>query len=82
MEVGNSVLSIPSLTQDPAGEEKFKMMRADPFGFCRHIIPFTFAFAGRCDGSNGPAANPCVIQSAMASVTSGPNSYALGALLL
>ncbi len=82
MEVGNSVLSILSLTQDPAGDEKFSIMRADPFSFCRHIIPFTLALAGCCIGSNGPAANPCVIQSATASVTSGPNSYALGALLL
>jgi hypothetical protein len=82
MEVGNILLSIPSLTQLPAGDEKLSIIRAEPFGFCRHMIPLTFAFFGRSVGEKGPAAKPCATQSATASVTSGPKSKALGAFVL
>jgi hypothetical protein len=58
------------------------MIRADPFGFCLHIMPLTFAVVGRELGWNGPAAKPAVTQSATASVTCAANSKALGALLL
>jgi hypothetical protein len=82
MEVGNILLSIPSLTQLPAGDEKLRIIRADPFGFCRHMIPLTLALAGLSVGEKGPAAKPCATQSATASVTSGAKSNALGAFVL
>jgi hypothetical protein len=82
MVVGKSSLRMPSLTHAPLGAEKFKMMRAEPFGFCRHIMPFTLAVGGLSAGGNGPAANPDVTQSATESVTCSLNSRALGALLL
>ncbi len=80
--VGKSSFLIPSFTQQPLGAEKLRIMRAEPLGFCRHIMPLTFAAAGRSLGWKGPAAKPAVIQSATASVTCAANSKALGALLL
>jgi hypothetical protein len=71
MVVGKSSLLIPSFTQEPSGDEKFKMTLAAPFGFSLHIRPLTFALAGRSFGSNGPAAKPADTHSAIASVTSG-----------
>jgi len=44
------------------------MILAEPFGFCLHMIPLTLAFPGLSLGSNGPAAKPAVIHSAMESV--------------
>jgi len=44
-------LLIPSFTQEPSGDEKFKMTLAAPFGFSLHIRPLTFALAGRSLGS-------------------------------
>jgi hypothetical protein len=82
MDVGNCLLSMPSLTQLPDGEEKFKIILAEPFGFCLHIMPLILASAGRLAAGNGPAAKPFSTHSATASVTSGPNSKALGALVL
>jgi hypothetical protein len=68
------------LTLLPFGADKFKMILAVPFGFMRHITPLTLASFGLSFGSNGPAAMPCCTHSAMASVTSAPQSYALRAL--
>ncbi len=77
---GKSSAVIPSFTDDPSGAEKFKIILAEPFGFCLHIMPFTLA---PCSGSsNGPFANPFVIQAATASVISAGNLNALSAFLL
>jgi hypothetical protein len=80
--VGNSSLSMPSLTLLPLGADRFKMIHADPLGFCLHIMPFTFELAGLLDGWNGPLANPDTNQSATASVTCSANSRVLAALRL
>jgi hypothetical protein len=82
IEVGKSSLLIPSFTHVPSGEAKFRMILAVPLGFGLHIMPLIFALSGLSFGSNGPAAKPCFIQSATASVTSGPYWKALGALVL
>jgi len=70
------------LTLLPLGADRFKMIHADPLGFCLHIMPLTFALAGLLDGWNGPAANPDTNHSATASVTCSANSRVLAALRL
>ena len=79
---GNCVLSMPSFTDFPFGADMFRMMRAPPFGFTLHIIPFTFAPTGRSSLFTGPNANPFVTQSHTASVISRGKSIALAAFVL
>ncbi len=82
MVVGKSSAVMPSLTLNPRGADRFKMIRAVPLGFILHITPLIFAFFGLLEGSNGPATIPCWTQEATASVTSAPHSCALAALVL
>ena len=79
--VGKSSLLMPSLTQLPTGELRFRMMRTAPVGFILVIMPFNLAPEGTCANGTGPLANFFVVQSATASVTCSANSYALGELV-
>jgi hypothetical protein len=58
MVAGNKSLSMPSFTHPPLGAERLRIILAVPFGFNRHIMPLNLAFAGRQEGSNGPATIP------------------------
>ena len=66
---GNLLLSIPSLTQFPSGDDMFRIILTEPFGFGRHIIPLTFAASGTSSDATGPYTNPLLTQLATASVT-------------
>ena len=73
---------MPSFTDIPLGADKFKITLAAPLGFFLTMIPLTLAPAGRSSSDTGPNAYPSTIHPAIASVTSGPASNALAALLL
>jgi len=82
MVAGKSAKSIPSFTDWPAGADRFSMIRTEPFGFGRVIMPLTFTSGGVSSAVNGPIANPAATHDATASVTSLAHSNALGALPL
>jgi hypothetical protein len=82
IDVGNSSATMPSLTLNPRGADRFRIIRAVPFGFILHMTPLIFAFFGRSEGLNGPATIPCCTQEATASVTSAPKSCELAAFVL
>ena len=79
--VGKSSGLIPSLTEEPLGEDKFIIMRTAPDGFGRVIIPLNLAELGTLSSCTGPKAKPFFTQSAIASVTFSPFSKAEGALV-
>ena len=79
---GNSSAAMPSLTETPAGADKFNITLTDPLGFGRHIMPLIFAAAGTSAFSKGPAAKPLSTQPATASEIAASWPVQLDAFLL
>jgi hypothetical protein len=80
MDVGKSLAVILSLTLNPLGAEKFRMILAVPFSFILHSIDFDiFWFADRIVQS---CYYTLLYQHCYGICTSVPKSCALGALVL